>query len=435
MRPGLAALALLLVAGCVSPASAPDVDTAAAPSPAADPWGGFPDALVTGHDHNDASLHPATPTMEEVLQLPLTTRSAAEADLLGKDRLVVTYLIGGFTILDVSDPAAPRELSFTPGPGYVADVKASPSGNFVFLGVQLAGFTGIQAWNVAAAGRPVLAGAWPITGGCHMLAVHGSSLYCAPNDATVRIFEIVETPLAVALVPQGVYAPHGPAPPPVVAVRPEGGVITHDMTVQDDPLTGEPVMLVSFWDDGVHVVDVSDPARPTLLGRWAGEGADATWGGHVHTTMAGLVDGRRVVVTVPEYAPIPSVTFLDATDYGNMTVLGVWAPKADFGGDSPSAFSTHNFQFVGGHVYVAMYHGGVVVLDASTLDAVRSPRALGYLVPFADGPFTPGVRGQNGSVWDVLLKDGYIYATGMGSGLHVLRLAGDPVDPALRSFA
>jgi hypothetical protein len=323
----------------------------------------------------------------------------------------------------------------------IGDIKASESGNFVFLGFQ-AGASGIHAYNVAVRERPVPAGVFPLPGaafesGCHMLAVHKSYLYCAPNDATVRIFEIVETPAAVALVPVGAYAPLGA---PVTTFAPgerQGSSFTHDMTVQDDPLTGEPVMYVSFWDYGLRVVDVSDPANPTELGAWMGEGAEE-WGtylGAVHTAMGSLVNGKRVLAYIPEYADIPAVHFIDATDYMAMTALGVWAPKpAEAWGNSARTFSTHNFQLVGDKVYLAMYHGGVWVIDASD---PTMPKPVGYYLPAegrAAGP-VPMPFGASTSTWDVLVKNGVILAIDMPGGLYAIQFEGDVGKTELTSFA
>lgn len=433
-------LLIASLAGCLSPT--PGDPLAAVPADPADPFGGYADPLLVAHDHNDASLHDMrTATMEHLggLNEIVPTLSHAEADILDEDHLVVANLLDGFSIIDVSEPAAPRVVGRVVHAGFNGDVKASESGNFVFLGVQLAGGVGVQAYNVAVREAPVAAGYWPLDAGCHMLAVHAGHLYCAPNDETVRIFEIVEAPAAaaVALVPVGAYAPHG-EPTLLVAGHPaqgRPGILTHDMTVQDDPLSGEPVMFVSFWDDGVHVVDVSDPSSPVQLGRWAGEGAGDEYEGNIHTSMASLVDGRRIIATLPEYALAPSVTFLDATDYANLTVIGTWVPKpaADYA-DESSTFSTHNFQFLQGRVYLAMYHGGVWVLDAGSLDALREPQALGYDVTAGEG--TAPVRSGGVNVWDVVILNGYLYATDLGGGIRVLHYLEDPLgDPAYTSFA
>lgn len=442
------AVLAVLAAGCLA---APE-GTPLAPFAAADPFGGFPDPFVMGpeHEHGDLGAHALSTSSMELLarndfsDAGVPYVASGEVDLLGEDHLVVAGVLDGFYVVDVSDRAAPRTVSFTPHPSFNGDVKASKSGNFVFLGTQLIGFQGVQAWNVAVRERPVLAGAWPVlgvpgetaNGGCHMLSVHGDYLYCAPNDATVRIFRVTETPAAIALEPVGMYAPKD-APLPVLAGSDAGGEMTHDMTVQDDPVTGKPVMYVSFWSYGVRVVDVSDPAKPVELGAWTGEGSDA-YDGNVHTSMATMLDGKRVIVTIPEYASTPAVTLLDATDYASMSAIGVWAPHSaeEFNDaeEDPSTFSTHNFQVVGGRAYVAMYHGGVWVLDLATMTP------LGYYLPSEAPPQSlaelPSIfGGVVPNTWDIVLKDGVIYASDIPTGLYALRFAGDELgDSAATSF-
>lgn len=463
------AIVALVAAGCIGAPEAATIDAAALPvfgARADAAW--IDEALVVDHDHSDLAAHALqSPTMSALAHTSFDALGAGavafgEADLLGEDHVVLAGFVGaGFVIADVSDPASPTGVSFTPDPGMQGDVKASESGNFVFVGRQVGQWQGVQAYNTVVKERPVPAGFYPIVGtmpfrgGCHMLAVHNDYLYCAPNDNTVRIMRIVETPGAVALLPAGVYAPQGPPLAPIVAG--ESQDITHDMTVQDDPITGKPVMYVSFWDYGLRVVDVSDPTAPTELGAWMGEGTEewGTYFGAVHTSMAGLVDVRsdsedgegseggvtrkRILVSVPEYADVPAVTFIDATDYADMKAIGVWAPlTAEDLGDQASSFSTHNFQFIGGKVYLAMYHGGVWVIDASTPEKLAAPTAVGYFLPSearpTSLPSSPDLLAGGGSVWDVLVKDGVILATDMTTGLYAIQLA-DDVGKDLTSFA
>ncbi|HUR69087.1 MAG TPA: hypothetical protein VM370_07555 [Candidatus Thermoplasmatota archaeon] len=444
---------LLLVAGCIDvPDATVEPATTLGRGAAGDAFNGLGDPLLhgEGHSHADLAAHRlATPSMtmlarETFASLGISGPAFGEIDLLGDHYAVVADLLAGFYVLDVSDPEHPVPVSFTPDAGYIADVKASESGDFVFLGIQLAGFTGVHVFNVAVPERPVFTGAFPIVGtapfegGCHMIEVHGSYLYCAPNDATVRIFSITETPVTAILTPVGAYAPQGAPPAPVLAPAAAGDEFTHDMTVQDDPVTGEPVMFVSFWDYGVRVVDVSDPSSPRELGGWTGEGAEdwGTYGGNLHTSMAGLINGKRVVVTIPEYAEVPSVTLLDASDYGAMTALGVWAPHTaeELDGEA-STFSMHNFQLVGSTIYLAMYHGGVWVLDASE---PTHPVPVGYFLP-SEGASTsvpvPIFSGGGQSVWDVVVKDGVILATDITGGLYALQYAPDAGAVGLTSFA
>lgn len=409
--------------------------------------GGFANPFATGggHDHAAPSQHgDSTSTMaqlghEDFEDAEGTSPSLAEADIVDSETIAVAALFDGFYLVDVSDPSQPQALSHTPVPGFNADVKAGPEGEFVFLAGQTSGSQGILAFNVQIPERPVLAGAWPLGIGCHMLNVHGSYLYCAPNDATVRIFEITRTPAGVGLTPAGVYAPFQDTTVPVTADPQSysGENLTHDMTVQSDPVTGEPVMFVSFWDRGVHAVDVSNPASPTQLGVWRGEGLEEAYHGNLHTSMASTVDGQRIVATVSEYAPNPSVMFVNATDYSNMTGIGAWEPfQGTLDGGDVQRFSTHNFQFLNGRVYLAMYHGGVWVIDASSNRALERPSALGYHRPADARQLAGGLSTAPPDTWDVVVQRGVIYASDVAGGLFALHYENDTLaDQGPTSFA
>lgn len=431
------------------------------------------DPLILEHDHEDPALHElSTPNVkllahmawDPVLFDRYPARQYGEIDVEGNIAYVAA-LWSGFAIVDITDATQPRTLSFTPVlPAYVADIKAASGGDLVILGLQGSAasgaralapvpggvpvpvpvplrtpyLVGLQAWDATDKAEPRLAGHIYVDGGCHMVSVleQGGEeyAYCAPNDNTVRVFHLARQGQAVVFEPVSIWSPGDLSEVVTYKVSPTRAQFTHDMTAQLDPLTGEAVMFVSFWDLGVHVVDVSDPAEPKLLGKWAGE--DATlWGGRIHTAMATLIDGKRVVVTIPEYADIPAVFVLDATDYGAMRLLSEWTAHADGDyGERPALFSTHNFQLVDGKVYLAMYHGGVWVLD---IRAPEKPVPLGYFLPAGE----PGVglglvsSGVVPDTWDVVVANGHMLAVDIPTGLYVLNFEGDPGgDEAYDSF-
>jgi len=450
----IAVVIAVLTSGClggtaeVAPASLPGAGDDAAAA-----LNGFPDPLIVAHDHGDAALHAdlTTATMAMLGSADFSGTGvgpvvASELDLLGDDHLLVAGFAQGFHVVDISDRTAPHGVSFTPTPGTAVDIKANADGSLAFVATQLAGAFGLSVYDVSIPARPLpltlmfnAPGQGLTNGGCHMLDVFEGYLYCAPTDATVRIYEIVRVGNAVALLPTGMYAPLGAPATPFTSAD-AGESFTHDMTLQADPLTGGAVMVVSFWDYGVRVVDVCDPTAPEELGAWAGEGAPEWFDGNLHTSMMTAVEGRRVVVTVPEYSATPSVWFINMTDYDAPTLLSHWSVKArteDYGQDSRT-FSLHNFQLVGGKVYLAMYHGGVWVLDATSLDAIAAPRTLGYHATPTARAAGVGASGLGGSlsVWDVVLKDGVIYASDMAAGVIALTFEGDTVgDATLTSWA
>lgn len=454
----------LVLAGCLGAGNQP-LDAASVTLPI------LGDPLLLDHDHGDAALHALTTSnvkqlshtvWEKVLLDRFPAQAYGEMDVAG-DVAFVAALVSGFALVDIKDPAAPTTLSFTPiPPVYVADIKAAQGGDLALLGTQRTigrvtsmlglpgllvplpvpsaapiGAIGLQAWDTSDKANPQLVGYTYVDGGCHMVSVleYGSDtvVFCAPNDNSIRIFQVNRVGPAVTFELLSVWSPGDLSEVVVYKVSPTRAQFTHDMTVQKDPLTGEPVMFVSFWDLGTHVVDVKDPAAPKSLGSWAGE--DATlFGGQTHTSMATLIGGKRVVVQIPEYANIPAVFVLDATDYGNMRLLSEWTAHADGEyGDDPTLFSTHNFQVVGSKVYMAMYHGGIWVLD---LADPTKPMAVGYFLPADPEAAQSSGGGPIPDTWDVVVANGHIWAVDIPTGLYALHLDGDPGgDAAYKSFA
>ena len=149
-------------------------------------------------------------------------------------------------------------------------------------------------------------------------------------------------------------------------------------------------------------------------------------------------DGKRIAVTIPEGGRPPALFVLDATDLNDPIVLAEWTARDEFHGED-GVFSMHNFQIVDGKVYLAMYHGGIWVLDISTPELQAAPKAVGTYMPWyrGEGPDDPAYgRGCCGGImsWDVLVHRGYIMAA--NAGFYVLRLEGVPVgEEAPSSFA
>ena len=96
-----------------------------------------------------------------------------------------------------------------------------------------------------------------------------------------------------------------------------------------------------------------------------------------------------------------------------------------------------------GRVYMAHYHAGVWVIDVDAFLA-KNPTPKGNVrAPLPDAIPNLGVyltrhdaTRAPGQVWDVVVKDGYIYASDYSLGLFVLHFLGDPLnDPAYTGTA
>lgn len=330
----------------------------------------------------------------------------------------------GVAIADVRDPASPRFLGdWAAGTGgYVTDVKAASDGRHFYASVQNAGASGngIHLVDALDPANPVRVAFAPVASqGVHMMWVHTVGdvdfVYGATGfgPGTPVFASRVGDGGARSLVRAGTFDP---------ASEP------HDVAVFEDALAGKTLMAVANGPDGVVIADLTDPAAPAVLGRWAYDGTPRFY---AHTIRAGVVEGRRIVLVSPEggalgigSGDVARLWVLDATDPGDIRVLGSWQNPGNHRSGS-FTLSTHNFQWVEGRVYLAHYHGGVWVLRAETLADLAAPTALAYRLPNAHtaGNSVP-------YVWDVVLSRGYTMALDGNGGLYVLHFACDATGPS-----
>ncbi|MGB0652245.1 MAG: LVIVD repeat-containing protein [Thermoplasmatota archaeon] len=445
------AVGFLLVglAGCLS--DDPVDEAAQGANDALAPW---IDPIILGHDHADPMAHDLANNMELVGFHPLGDdaspwRSISEIDVAG-DHAFVGLMGYGFAIVDLTDPTQPNLTAtvevtspdrLSPLGAYIADLKVDAEGNWVFVALELSTTPGVLIYDARDKANPTLAGFWPEPGlllGCHMIEYaiinEQEYLFCAPLDnavyvgrllpATGGIREVVQVARWMPTSPQFIGQQGEAAQTYIENGDPIGAglhfVSGHqDMTHQVDPLTGADILTVSFWNLGLHFVDVSLPEVPVEMGSWAGEQADK-WDGVLHTSMVFESEGRRIAVTTPEGARPPAMFILDATDYDDPQVLSQWMAAPDFEGED-GAFSLHNFQIVGGKIYLAHYHGGLWVLDVSTPELQADPKPLGTYLPWD----RETGRGCCGGSWDVVVYNGYVISANTG-GLYVTHLTGDP---------
>jgi hypothetical protein len=452
-----ALLAAVLVAaglaGCLSSSPSPSTTHAAGLEPFVNPIG-------VGHDHADFSVHVLSNNVDLVGHSYLdpdggneTPGGLGEIDVAG-DYAYVAVFGHGFAVVDIHDPANPKLMSIvdTPTPGtpvggkYTADLKVDASGDWVFLGMELSETPGVLIYDARDRANPKLAGFWPAPGtllGCHMVeyAVINEQEYvfCAPLDNAIWVGLLLPpTPTGqreiqtvahwVPTTPKFVQQQAGAVQSDPRGYGPSLVSGHQDMTYQLDPLTGKPMLFVSFWNLGMRIVDVSVPAAPLEIGSWAGEDGEL-WRGNLHTTVATAMDGKRIIVTIPEGTSPPALFVLDATDLDAPKLLAQWTALDDFQGED-GIFSLHNFQILYGHVYIAMGHGGVWDLDIT--DPTHPTPIASYLPhePAADG------KGYQGYYWDSVLWHGYWLTADGSGGFYVLHDRAMPAgDGNYTSFA
>lgn len=337
--------------------------------------------------------------------------------------VVVALLAGGFALVDGTDPADPVLVKKVLTGGYGADVKMSDDTNTVYLSLQGGGgpcplgispvvppwpqplTCGVQVWDTLDKANPAFLATLPSsTSGSHMVDIE------AFNGAQHMAMAAQGTPQHVPL------AIVGADKVPVTVGKMLVG-FNHDVTLRADPLTGAPTAFVANWDDGVRVHDLTVPALPRLLGEWDPPGGS---GGHIHTVMPALFEGKRVVFAQQEtfgQNVVSKLWALDATALDDIAVLGVWQnPDGKTTLTGSFRWSTHNFNVQDGKLYLAHYHGGVVVLDVSDPDLDTAPMLANFL------PAGPSLGGEVPRTWDAFPHQGVVWATDINSGLYALEL-------------
>ena len=467
----------LVLAGCVQAPDDPAVEQAAAGLP-------FVDPIVDDHDHASFEEHARwTPSMELVAHTTMSDEETAfsyigEMDTAGD--LTVVQVLGrgstpGFVVLDVSDPASPRVVGRAEMPfSYVVDVKFSPDGKSVFAASQagptrsrahsgpaddpaFAALTGngFTQWDLTDPSAPVaVAGGLAEPTGCHMLSVKelGGELtvFCIAN--TVLVYQYADQGAWVQVAAMGPGTSGAGLERVVAETAGAGtgaanalllGAEPHDITVQEDPKEpGRWLALVSYWDFGLRVFDVTDPASPVELGQWAGDAAQV-YEGNVHGGMLALHEGKRVAVVGPELlgSTFPAIWVLDMEDLSAPKLIAEWVPPGQHVTQG-LLLTVHQFQVVDGRIYMAYNHAGVWVLDLARIvaadyqDDPARPEVLGYYLPHAQVELYDPEIAAVPNTWDVNVKNGYVFASDRYTGFYVLHYKPDaPGDASLTSFA
>ncbi|MCA1811236.1 MAG: hypothetical protein LC623_04400, partial [Halobacteriales archaeon] len=213
----------------------------------------------------------------------------------------------------------------------------------------------------------------------------------------------------------------------------EGGPLgPHDLYVQRDALDSHWYLYSSDGFHGWTTFNVDDPTHPSLAGAWA----NPAEGGYTHTIQAQAINGKRIVATIAEVG----ANFLrvyDATDLRAPILLGQYQAKSDGvavgsdlpGGTGPSAtHPQHNFNIVGGNLFLSYYSYGMYVFNLTAFTAGPGPSVplTGSLTLKPAAHWALGTESLDdgpaafSGYWDTVVKDGLIYVSWMEGGLVVL---------------
>ncbi|HVL49611.1 MAG TPA: hypothetical protein VM889_13735 [Candidatus Thermoplasmatota archaeon] len=403
------------------------------------------DPLVRKHDHWDASEHNKTLNMSIAAWLPLAERTklpAAHAVDMHGD-LVAVAVAGdetrGFYLVNVSDPRVPTIAGRFHDPGVAGgdrQIMFSGDGKTVFLASE-GSKKGILAVDVSDPAAPKEVALYTPAGdyGSHTVyaAVLGGKQYVFALNFGVHILEwkggklelvgryATATPDGLLKLPIG-----NPGDAATYAIR---DIYGHDLFVMDDPILKKPVMYVAYAYEGLKIVDISNPALPREIATWIPGGAGAPW--YVHTVHGEIRGDKRIIVVGSEvfenrHVEMASpVWILDATDLAKPKLLNTWTNPGNHGSDN-LLFSAHDFRLVNSTLYLSHYHAGIWTLD---LADPANPVVTGYATPVMDNGWRPvapkkcciGFNLGGGPVmFDVAGKGQWLFAADYVNGFYVL---------------
>ncbi|HWQ15412.1 MAG TPA: hypothetical protein VNL77_21605 [Roseiflexaceae bacterium] len=386
-----------------------------------------------------------------------------------KDRFCPTGTNSSIAVIDVRNPARPRQVGRLQNPPntsaedvvvYTARYGSFRGRDIAVSGIQYCGDSrydagakrGLMLWDVTNPAAPAEIGF--LDTGCCTRGIHEFEVqHRADLRRTFAYATVPASRYSDSNTPSGYRDAAGdgdfrliditdPVRPVQVAdwgIQDIGGPFDAGQGCDADPNYGhgaEPsddgrLVFISYWDSGFVALDVTDPARPVFKGRTV---YPANADGDAHSSS--YDDARVLLFTADEDfcktsgpATEKGFGYLRVYDYTNAAApvqVGEYRTPNSLGADAQAAgdYSIHNALVVGTDVYISWYSDGIRVLDASD---PRAPREVAFFVPpAANNPVKPSQRGVLSNapqVWGVAYDaaTGLVYASDMNSGLWILR--------------
>lgn len=341
-----------------------------------------------------------------------------------------------FIIIDVRDPKAPKPISYTTTISYGWSARFSDDGKYVFFGCQVVDSTqyppqgrvigdcqdaarvtgsttappmGVSVYNVEDKARPKFVD-WVPTKGTHNLQVgmiDGVDIIVT-NFADIVEFDREAQKLKVLATVPG----------------------RHDSTIVRHPVTQDWLLITGGRE--IAIYNINDPAEPFGVvepDQW-NEGT----GWHEQVMVPGIVDGRVLLAVAGETYEQSSgvrdaVTLVDITNPAEPTMLSSWKPPF---ADTKVAWTAYTWSVhemaatPQGQLAVSWYHGGVWVLDISTKERQENPVVVAAFQPHENVNVNPSTFRQTpvpqvpfvwSAGWD---QRGYLLIPDMHTGVYVL---------------
>ncbi|HLF15831.1 MAG TPA: hypothetical protein VI796_00115 [Candidatus Thermoplasmatota archaeon] len=412
--PAIALLAIAaLVAGCLSGGDSDSVDYGAIERAIGAP-------VVEGHDHLDPSLHQGSYNLERTALLTGEEgRARQETEFFvetavkgGYAYLCRTGPDQGLVVFDVADIERPKQVGYLKlEAGYEPDIEVSDDGHWGFwetqrfpLSIEVPSATdplansprGIHIVDLTDKTAPRWAGFTPLLldgphsityaniAGRHIVFANAYS-YLYRDDfqnahpPTMQRLVILELQASGSLAELKTLAEYRD-PNAQAQIVGQGDLVPHDVSIQVHPLTGRAYAYLAYWDLGVVILDVSDPAHPVKVGETVDFGPATYRDIHMARPFPHLIAGRHVTVAEPEIAAEADsgyLTFIDTTDPAHPTYLSSWKLPGELTSEA-GILGPHYFDTANGLVALASYHAGFWVIDVHDGENLLHPRSVGY---------------------------------------------------------
>jgi hypothetical protein len=323
----------------------------------------------------------------------------AELTLDGDFAYVGALTDAGLRIVDVSNPANPTKVGSFPTPsGFPIDVKAQ--GDVAILSIQPTdfapnpdAFTGVIYLDVSDKTNPTEVGRFFVPSlGIHNAfidPVNPNIVYAADSDNSFVVW-VVDFGPALAGGDAVVLATLQPAEVGEVGDR---FVMPHDLYVAVHPVSGKTLAYVPYWDAGLIIFDVTDPADPILVGQfdYAQKGfRNAHYAKpNPSTDLIALEDEVGFGDSGGGVHLIAVEGCSGAGDTCQLTEVGFWQPASGkakqgmataFQGLKQAWFTrdVHNVDITDSFLYAGSYQNGVQVVDISD---PSTPREVAFYIP------------------------------------------------------
>ena len=211
----------------------------------------------------------------------------------------------------------------------------------------------------------------------------------------------------------------------------------------DDPANPREVAYLSYWNDGLVILDVGNgirggtPSNPQFVSQFKYDlndlyrGVEATGGpGFIRGTHTAWRH-RDYVFIADEVFPASSVQGAkDAAAgraYGRMQVIDVSdiANPRSVAWYEPEFGGVHNVWVEGETLYMGAYNGGFRAFDVSG-ELRGDLRAQGREIAHVNTADLDGFVKNAAMTWGVVVRDGLAYVNDMYNGLWIIRIEREP---------